>query len=94
MEEGPSEAECKSTIDGIVKHARHMINVAGIESVGLGTDYDGLGECYLEIADASQMQKLIDGFEAHGFTGNEIEAICYRNVLNLYKEVMPRRTSA
>ena len=94
LEEGPSEAECKSTIAGIAKHARHMITVGGLEAVGLGTDYDGLGECYLEIADASQMQKLVSGLEAHGFTANEIESICYRNVLNLYKEVMPRRTNA
>ncbi len=94
LEEGPSEEACKSTIEGIAQHARHMINLAGREAVGLGTDFDGLGECTLEIADASLMQKLVEGFEAHGFTADEIEAVCYRNVLNLYKETMPRRTSA
>lgn len=94
LEEGPSEQACQSTIEGITRHARHMIDVGGREAVGLGTDYDGLGECSLEIANASQMQRLVEAFEQHGFTADEIEGICYRNVLNLYAEAMPHRTSA
>ncbi len=87
LEEGPSEAECRSTIDGLVQHARHIMNAGGREVLGIGTDFDGMGDCPLEIGDASQMPALIDGFQRQGFTESEIEDICWRNALRVYKEV-------
>lgn len=86
--EGPSEEACRSTVEGLARHARHMINVGGRAVVGLGTDYDGIGRDDLEIADASQMHKLVQGLERGGFTADEIEGICYRNVLEVYKEAL------
>ena len=83
-----SELACKSTVEALAKHARHMMDVGGRAAVGLGTDYDGIGRDDLAIVNASQMQKLAEGFERYGLTADEIEGICYRNVLNVYKEVL------
>ena len=86
--EAESELACKSTIEGLARHARHMMDLGGREVVGLGTDYDGIGRDDLAIVNASEMQKLAEGLEQFGLTADEIEGICYRNVLNVYKEVL------
>ena len=86
--EAESEMACKSTIEGLARHARHMINVGGVSVVGIGTDFDGIGREDLAVHDASGMQKLADGFAEQGFTADEIERICYRNVLEMYREVL------
>lgn len=88
LEEASVEADCHSTVELLAKHAKHMMNIGGREVVGLGTDFDGLGPEILEIQDASQMQKLVDGFERAGLKPAEIEAICYENVLKVYNEVL------
>ena len=72
----------------IAFNARYMIDVGGRAVVGLGTDYDGIGRDDLAVVNASQMQKLAEGFEQYGFTADEIEGICYRNVLDVYKDVL------
>ena len=86
--EAHSEVLCRSTCEGLARHARHILNVGGNEVLGLGTDFDGIGHENLEIPDASGMQKLGEYLETHGFTQEETEGIFYKNVLKLYKEVL------
>ena len=38
--------------------------------------------------DCSKINLLIDRLKDNGYTNDEIEKICYRNVLRLYKEVL------
>ncbi|MBR5315759.1 MAG: membrane dipeptidase [Firmicutes bacterium] len=88
LEEADDESKCWSTVEVMAKHARHMMNVGGKEVVGLGTDFDGIGKENLQVGDASKMQMLVDGFERAGFTPDEIEGICYKNVMKVYKEIL------
>ena len=88
LQEANDESKCWSTAMTMARHAKHMMNVGGREVVGIGTDYDGIGKENLEIVDFSQMQKLVDGLERAGLTPDEIEGICYKNVLKVYKEVL------
>jgi membrane dipeptidase len=76
-----------ASIEKMVEHIKHIKNIGGIQCIGLGTDFDGI-EGDLEIKDASYMQMLVDGLEKAGFTSTEIEAICYKNVLRVYKEIL------
>ena len=76
-----------STVDLLVKHALHMKNVGGIDVVALGSDLDGItGE--IEVEDISKMPMLIDGFRKGGFSEDEIEKICYKNVLRVMKDAI------
>jgi len=88
LQEADDESKCRSTVETMAKHVKHMMNIGGREVVGLGTDFDGIGPENLEIADASQMQKLVEGCERAGLKPAEIEAICHQNVLKVYKEVL------
>lgn len=86
--EADDESKCWSTVEIMAKHAKHMMNIGGKEVVGIGTDFDGIGIENLEIADMGDMQKLVDGFEKARLKPDEIEGICYKNVLKVYKEVL------
>lgn len=71
----------------IAEHILHMVNVAGSESVGLGSDFDGIG-CGLEMEDCAGMQTLADALSKRGMSQEQIEKVFYKNVLRLYKEVL------
>ena len=71
----------------IADHILHMVNVAGIESVGFGTDFDGIS-CGLEIENCSNMQTLAEVLKVRGMSETQVEHIFYKNVLRLYKELL------
>ncbi|MBQ3295423.1 MAG: dipeptidase [Erysipelotrichaceae bacterium] len=74
-----------TTIENMVRHIRHIVDVGGIDCIGLGSDFDGIGN-KLEIVDASGVQKLYVALKPY-FSEDELEKIFYRNVLRVYKEV-------
>lgn len=74
----------KSTVDSMLAHIKHLINVGGLEVVGLGTDLDGIGG-ELEIDSAGKIHMLSERMEKNGFTVKEIEAICYKNSEAFFK---------
>lgn len=75
------------TIQAIVEHAKHIVNVGGIECLGLGSDFDGI-ETHEELPDYSFLPRLLDAFEKAGFTASECDKICRGNVLRLYRDVL------
>ena len=62
-------------------------NLAGIDCIGLGSDFDGIGS-KLEMKDASGYQMLYDALIEAGLSIEEIEKIFYKNVLRVYKAVL------
>ena len=76
-----------SRISDIITHIRYMVNTAGIDAVGIGTDFDGIA-CRLELNGAGAMQTLADALSGAGFTTGEIEKIFYANALRVYTQVL------
>lgn len=79
----PKHSYCKD----MVRHMKHMKAIGGVDCIGLGTDFDGIGSI-VEMGDCSGMQMLADEMSAQGFTTSEIEAVFSGNVLHLYKELL------
>ena len=77
----------ESTCAAIARHARHIAGQAGIESVGLGSDFDGF-ESESDISGASDMDHLLWALHRAGFSGRETDLICEQNVLRLYREIL------
>ena len=71
----------------MVRHAKHIKNVAGIDVLGMGTDFDGIGS-RLEITGGEKIQMLADALSLNGFTTDEIEKIFCKNVLRVFSEVL------
>lgn len=74
-------------IDDMICHIRHIEDIAGIESIGLGSDFDGI-ENKIEFENCGGMQRLAEGLEQAGYSMDAIEKIFYRNVLRVYEEVL------
>ena len=75
-----------STIDDAVRHICHMVEVAGIDHVGIGTDFDGDGGI-IGCADASEVINLTRRLRAKGFTEEEIEKLWGGNFLRVMRQV-------
>lgn len=71
----------------LADHIEYMVNAAGIESVGLGSDFDGI-DCGLEMKDCSGIQTLAEELRKRGMSEDSMEQIFYKNVLRLYREVL------
>ena len=69
------------------EHVKHLVNVGGIECVGIGTDFDGI-DGNLENADCTDMKKLFDALQKTGFSEDALEKIAYKNVERVIREVM------
>ncbi|MFW6216181.1 MAG: dipeptidase, partial [Alkalispirochaetaceae bacterium] len=69
----------------LVEQLRYMVDRAGAEHVGLGSDFDGT-VIPGEIGSAAGLGKLIEAMEGSGFSSSEIEGIAYRNWLRLLED--------
>lgn len=77
----------KSRVSRMCDHVIHMIDKGGIESVGIGTDFDGIsGE--FEIADCTDMPLLFAALHMRGLSDDAIEKIAYGNVARVIREAL------
>lgn len=76
-----------ASVEDIAKHARHIVNVGGIECLGLGSDFDGI-PLHPELTGADELPKLADWLLKYGFSEDEIDKIFYGNVFRVYKEIL------
>jgi microsomal dipeptidase-like Zn-dependent dipeptidase len=63
-----------------------MVNIAGIDHVGIGTDFDGDGGI-IGCADASEVINLTRCLLAEGFTEEEIKKLWGGNFLRVMRQV-------
>ena len=75
-----------ATIDDAVRHICHMVDVAGIDHVGIGTDFDGDGGI-IGCADASEVINLTRQMRVAGFTEQDIEKLWGGNFLRVMRMV-------
>jgi membrane dipeptidase len=62
----------------IVAHVRHAVDVAGIDHVGLGSDFDGAPISHA-LADVTALPRLLDALRDAGFTAAEVDQIAWSN---------------
>ena len=73
-------------IDSVVKHMIYIKDKAGIDALGFGSDFDGIGST-LEFKDYTGMPMIVRALEKH-FTADEIDKICSGNMLRLIKDTL------
>jgi membrane dipeptidase len=78
-----------STVQKVADHIDHVVKVAGIDYVGLGSDYDGVGDSLpTGLKDVSEYPNLILELLKRGYSEKDIEKICYANVFRVWEEVL------
>ena len=70
----------------IVEHIDHAVKVAGVDHVGLGSDFDG-ASMPIGMEDASKLPKLTEALLAKGYTAADVEKILGGNILRVMEQV-------
>ena len=70
----------------ILDHIDHAVQVAGVEHVGLGSDFDGANMPY-GMEDVSMLPKITEGLLRRGYSGGDVRKILGENTLRLMGEV-------
>jgi membrane dipeptidase len=76
----------KVTWEKIVEHIDHAVRVAGVDHVGLGSDFDG-ATMPIGMEDASQLPKLTTALLARGYSEQNVEKILGGNILRVMEQV-------
>lgn len=75
-------------VEKVADHIDHVVKLVGIDYVGLGSDFDGVGDSLPEnLKDVSHYPKLIEVLLKRGYTAEDIEKICYKNVFRVWSQV-------
>ena len=62
----------------LVAHVRHAVDVAGIDHVGLGSDFDG-APMPAALADVAALPRLLGALRDDGFSADEVHRIAWGN---------------
>jgi membrane dipeptidase len=80
-----------ATVQKVADHIDHAVKLAGIDHVGLGSDYDGVGDSLpTGLKDVSEYPNLIEELLRRGYSEEDIEKICYKNVFRVWQKVVDR----
>jgi len=75
-------------VSEVAKHIDHVVKLVGIDYVGLGSDFDGVGDGLPEgLKDVSGYPNLIYELLKLDYSEEDIEKICSGNLLRVWKEV-------
>lgn len=74
-------------IERLLDHIAHACDVAGVEHVGIGTDYDGILRAPEGLEDASCYPILRAALAKRGFLDSEVDAILGGNMKRLFAQV-------
>ncbi len=75
-----------ATVEHVVDHIDHIVNVAGIDHVGIGCDFDGGGGIQ-GVFDASEVMNITIELVKRGYNEKQIEKIWGGNLIRVFKEV-------
>ena len=77
-----------ATTRHVLDHIDRAVELAGIDHVGIGSDYDGVGDSLpLGLKDVSNYPELIIGLSRRGYSREDIGKILAGNLLRVWREV-------
>jgi membrane dipeptidase len=93
----PANPFPRADVTDVADHIDHAVQVAGIDHVGLGSDFDGVGDTLpTGLKDVSEYPNLLAELLRRGYSERDIEKICGTNVLRVMErcERVARELSA
>jgi membrane dipeptidase len=77
----------RAPFDSLIAHFDHIIRVAGVDHVGIGTDFDGIPVPPDEIDSAADLPQVTTALMARGYTAEDMQKILGGNLLRVMREV-------
>jgi membrane dipeptidase len=77
-----------ASLDEVLDHFDRVVQLVGIDHVGIGSDYDGVGDTLpIGLKDVSTYPTLIQGLLERGYSRKDIQKILGGNLIRVWKEV-------
>ena len=77
-----------ANVESVVDHIERVIDLAGIDHVGLGSDFDGLGPTLpVGLKDVSDFPNLVAELWKRGYSDDQVRKILGENFLNVWQAV-------
>ncbi|MEW6999444.1 dipeptidase [Colwelliaceae bacterium BS250] len=77
-----------ANLNDVLDHFDHVVKLVGIDYVGIGSDYDGVGDSLpIGLKDVASYPNLIDGLLERGYSEADIEKILSGNTLRVWSAV-------
>ncbi|HEX6684349.1 MAG TPA: dipeptidase [Candidatus Limnocylindrales bacterium] len=91
---GGPEQPPPATIDDVVRHIEHVREVAGVDHVGIGGDYDGSTNMPVGLDDVSGYPRLFDALRERGWSPGDLAKLAHGNMLRVMRAVEDAATTA
>jgi len=75
-----------ATLQQVADHIEHIRQVAGIDCVGLGSDFDGITEVPVGLEDVSKLPDLIAELLRRGWAETDVKKLAGVNTLRVMRE--------
>ena len=76
----------RATLEEVLDHFDHIAGLAGIGAVGIGTDYDGVGDSLpVNLMDVASYPHLIAGLLSRGYSEAEIRGVLSGNLFRVWR---------
>jgi len=75
----------KATIGQLADHIDHLVHLAGVEHVGIGSDFDGGEHTPMALEDVSGFPNLIAELLRRGYAEDDVRAIARGNILRVMR---------
>ncbi|QDP01032.1 dipeptidase [Thalassotalea sp. PS06] len=77
-----------ATIQDVLDHIDRAVEIAGIDYVGIGSDYDGVGDSLpTGLKDVSTFPNLVEGLIQRGYSDEDIAKILGQNLMRVWQQV-------
>lgn len=77
-----------ASLEDVLDHFDHVIALVGVDHVGIGSDFDGVGDSLPSgLKDVSQYPNLISGLLERGYSESDIRKILGENLLRVWRAV-------
>lgn len=80
----------EATLDDVVAHVEHVRNVAGIDHIGLGGDYDGVTALPKGLEDVAGYPNLFATLAERGWSREDLEKLGWRNIARVLQQAEER----
>lgn len=81
-----AHAEPHATISQVADHIDHIRQIAGIDHIGLGSDFDGIEQVIPELNDVSKYPLLVVELLRRGYSDADIKKITHENIVRVMRE--------
>jgi len=77
-----------ATLDDVLDHIDHVVALTSVDHVGIGSDYDGVGDSLpIGLKDVASYPNLIGGLLDRGYSEDDIKKILGENLLRVWQAV-------